>query len=57
MKRNMTKVEALSLFNQVDRSPKGDRVWKRESWSNFTDALCKEGSISMRQYETWSNPF
>ena len=36
---------------------KGDTVWKREEWNNFTDMLCKEGYITEKQYETWSNPF
>ena len=36
---------------------KNDSVWKREEWSYFTDSLCKEGYITLKQYETWSNPF
>lgn len=27
-----------------------------EAWNNFTDALCKEGSITSHQYETWNPP-
>ena len=36
---------------------KNDTVWKREEWSYFTDSLCKEGYITLKQYESWSNPF
>jgi hypothetical protein len=34
-----------------------DVVAKRESWNNFTDQLCKEGYITMNQYNNWTNPF
>ena len=53
----MTKTEALKLFREIDNSPKGDVVWRREAWNNFTDALCKDRQITPRQYETWTNPF
>ena len=56
-KRRLTKAEALRLFKEVDNSPKGDSVWRREAWSVYTDSLCKDGYISERQYETWTNPF
>jgi hypothetical protein len=59
----MTKADALALFrDQVlpvvkYQYGKGDRVAIREAWNNYTDALCKEGQITMRQYETWVGPF
>lgn len=53
----MTKAEALKLFREIDNSPKGDAVWRREAWNNFTDALCKDRQITSRQYDTWTNPF
>ena len=34
-----------------------DTVARDEAWNNFTDSLCKDGRITMKQYETWSNPF
>ena len=37
--------------------PKGDVIAKREYFNNFTDSLCKDGEISLKQYETWVNPF
>ena len=34
-----------------------DYVAKREFFNNYTDMLCKDGVITSKQYETWSNPF
>ena len=33
-----------------------DLPLRRESWNNWTDALCKNGEISDWQYENWSQP-
>ena len=59
-----TKAQALDQFRYnwsviTKQHPrlKNDSVWKREEWSYFTDSLCKEGYITLNQYETWSNPF
>ena len=61
--RTITKAQALEQFRYNWKvETKGtqwatDAVAKRESWNNFTDALCKEGYITMKKYESWSNPF
>lgn len=34
-----------------------DITAKREAWNNYTDHLCKCGRITLKQYETWTNPF
>ena len=59
-----TKAQALEQFRYnwkviTKQHPrlKNDKVWKREEWSYFTDSLCKEGYITLKQYESWSNPF
>lgn len=57
MKKYLTKNQVLQMFREIDNSPKGDIVWKRENWNNFTDMLCKDGEISLKQYESWGNPF
>jgi hypothetical protein len=57
MRKYLTKNEALAMFREFDDSPKGDIVWKREAWNNFTDYLCKDGQISSQQYDNWTNPF
>jgi hypothetical protein len=60
----VTKAQALSQFRynwkvttQQNPNLKGDTIAKREDWSYFTDMLCKEGYITLKQYETWDNPF
>lgn len=37
--------------------PTKDRIYMRETWSYFTDMLCKDGYITESQYERWSNPY
>ena len=63
---NLTKKTALAIFrgelaeatrNGTWTYSKADAVARREAWNNFTDSLCKDGMISDRQYDTWSNPF
>ena len=53
----LTKQAALADFRAIDDSPRGDYIWRREAWNNYTDALCKDGLITVKQYETWANPF
>ena len=58
-----TKAAALQQFRYNWKvSTKGtkwetDSVAKSEAWGCFTDQLCKEGYITLKQYESWSNPF
>lgn len=33
-----------------------DWVARREAWGQYTDGLCRDGRITMFQYETWGNP-
>ena len=55
----MTKAEALRDFRILFKTfgKYGDAIAKRESWNNYTDALCKEGLITLKQYENWGQPF
>ena len=62
--RTITKAQALDQFRYnwsvyIKENPnrRGDSIAKREEWSYFTDSLCKEGYITMKKYESWSNPF
>lgn len=61
--KKMTKKEALAEFREsvlpavVKRYGKDDKIAIREEWSNWTDGLCKDRQITMKQYESWSNPF
>ena len=57
----MTKAEVVAICRQMFKERaehfKGDAIAQREFFNNYTDALCKDGEITLRQYETWTNPF
>lgn len=55
----MTKAEALKEFREyyMPNIPRGDVIWQREEWNNYTDYLCKDGRITQHQCDTWTNPF
>lgn len=55
----MTKAQALEIFraHYLPTIPKHDTDMKCEEWNNYTDSLRRQGDITERQYETWSNPF
>ena len=56
--RTTTKAQALEQFRyNWKASGSTDLVAKREAWGIFTDELCREGYITMKKYESWSNPF
>ena len=61
--RTTTKAQALEQFRYNWKcDTKGtrtatDSIAKREAWGIFTDQLCREGYITMKKYESWSNPF
>jgi len=61
MERTLTKQNVLEIFKEelqgVAMWNTLDSIAKREEWSYFTDSLCKAGDISLKQYESWSNPF
>ena len=60
MRKKMTKAEALSRFRLLLKDTnlsRTDSTAKREMWNNYTDALCKDGVITLRQYENWGQPF
>lgn len=55
----MTKKEVVKIFDRDIRRgiPSNDKPMLAEAWNNFTDALCKSGQITLKQYETWTTPF
>lgn len=61
--KHITKQEAISNFREAwKEETKGSRFYydtiaKREAFNNYTDRLCKEGKITLKEYETWGNPF
>ena len=48
----LTKQQALRVFKQFYPISRTDL-----EWSYYTDSLCKDGKITLKQYENWSNPF
>ena len=45
--------EIRAMYEQDGRR---DAIARREAWNNFTDALCKDRQITLRQYENWTHP-
>ena len=59
-----TKAQVLDQFRYnwkvaTMRNPalKSNKIAKRIAFGDFTDMLCKNGDITLKQYESWSNPF
>jgi len=59
-----TKAQVLDQFRYLwkveciaNPSYKTDKIRKRIAFGDFTDMLCKNGDITLKQYESWSNPF
>ena len=63
MRKKMTKAEALKQFREIYKQfpltigRRSDAIAKREDWNNYTDQLCKDGRITLKQYENWGQPF
>lgn len=59
----ITKKVAEKIFREdvlpdVDKMfGKDDVTARREAWNNWTDSMRVRGMITMKQYETWDNPF
>ena len=58
----MTKVQALEEFKDIkkrviEKYGKDDKIALCETWGNFTDNLCRGNRITLKQYESWKNPF
>jgi hypothetical protein len=60
----MTKAQALADFkeNVLPEIKKAecngvDEPMRSQAWNDYTDALCKSRHITLKQYESWTNPF
>ena len=56
----MTKAEATREFKTLYKNLFLERAdyWTAQfAWSCYTDALCKMGHITQKQYNNWSTPF
>ncbi len=61
----MTKREAVAQFRaelmpairmRYETDGRPDYPARSEAWNDWTDALCKEGAITLKQYESWTHP-
>lgn len=54
----MTKKQAEKYFKEsfLPFIPSNDKPAIREAWHNYADFLCKDGSITSKQYHNWVNP-
>jgi hypothetical protein len=58
MSYTVTKAQALTEFREcVGRSYDQDSIMKREAWNNFIDSFHRDGLITDKQVNTWTNPF
>ncbi len=56
--KHMTKREAKANFLAASVPEAcNDKPAMRYAWGIYTDMLCKEGYITLKQYESWTNPF
>lgn len=56
---SMTKKEATRDFTRYVRDSgisRRDKPALREAWNDYTDSLQKNGLITARQYDTWTQP-
>ena len=53
----LTKKQVLAMFRESHTISKTDSIMNRENFHNFTDYLCKNGEITDKQYNNWSNPY
>jgi len=47
-------VQQIKDWYEQDGIP--DYPARCESWNEFTDELCKDGYITLKQYSTWAAP-
>lgn len=60
----LTKKAVVAMFREMwaecvghDKTLRGDVIAKQQAWNDYTDGLCKDGTITNYQYNSWSNPF
>ena len=61
----MKKAEATQLFvesyygdkENLHQAIKKDRLAVQQEWEIFVDSLCRDGEISIKQYDSWIFPW
>ena len=59
--RSLTKGACVCMFEKqlCEMYPNGGKLdyWTAQlMWSEFIDDLCRRGRITLKQYESWTNP-
>lgn len=49
--------ECYGDTQNLRKAVKKDILMVQEDWGIFTDRLCRDGEISMKQYESWTFPW
>lgn len=52
----MKKSEAVKSFVSSSENGFNDYYEMQQAWSFFTDGLCRDGQITLKQFENWGNP-
>lgn len=59
-KQQMTKAQAVASFKKAYadyiQENRRDITALNTAWHMYTDSLCKDGMITIKQYESWDNP-
>lgn len=53
----MTYKDAVQEFKRNLRNGEYDYWTVQEMWAAYTDAMCKAGEITQKQWNTWATPF
>ncbi len=53
----MTYKDAVKEFKRNLRNGEYDYWAVQEMWAAYTDAMCKAGEITQKQWSTWATPF
>ncbi len=54
----MNKKQAEQIFKAeiMPYLPKNDKPALRMAWNDYTDSLCRDGQITSKQYQNWTQP-
>lgn len=45
------------IVKMYERDGVPDYIARTEEWNCYTDRLCKDGQITLEQYESWIPPY
>ena len=50
-------IESYGNKNELHKALRQDYLAVQFAWECFVDGLCKDGDITMEQYESWTFPW